>query len=176
MLKERPVYLNILTRETFPKPIPSTISKYYDGRPMITETDLDGVITYANKKFQEFVGYRKQDIVGLPHSIMRHPDMPEGLFYAMWKIIQQKKVWRGYIKSLCRDGSYFWALVYIQPKFDSEGNHIGYVANRRDAYPKSVEQAEEEYKKLQGHEHRYDPYFMTMELYHGDALAHFENR
>ncbi|SFV90885.1 SIGNAL-TRANSDUCTION SENSOR PROTEIN-PAS/PAC domain [hydrothermal vent metagenome] len=176
MAEGRFIYTNVLTRETFKKPKPTSILKHYDGKPMITETDLEGGITYASRRFQDFTGYSKQELVGLPHSIVRHPDMPEGLFYAMWKIIQEKKVWRGYIKSLCRDGSYFWALVYIQPKLDSEGKHIGYVANRKDAYPKSIEQAEKKYAELFGLDHKYDSYFMGMELYHGDDLASFANR
>ena len=176
MAEGRFTYLNIFTRETFPKPKPTSIMKHYDGKPMITETDLEGMITYANKKFQDFTGYSKKELVGLPHSIVRHPDMPEGLYYAMWKIIRQKKVWRGYIKSICRDGSYYWALVYIQPKFDSEGKHIGYIASRRDAYPDVIEEIEKKYAELYGIEHKYDPYFMSMELFHGDELASFADR
>jgi len=176
MADNRQIYFNIFTRDTFHKPVPTSVEKVYDGKPMITETDLEGMVTYANRKFQEFVGYSKEEIIGLPHSIIRHPDMPEGLFYAMWKIIRQKKIWRGYIKSLCRDGSYFWALVYIQPKFDSEGRHIGYIANRRDAYAYMIASTEEKYAQLFGSEHKYDPYFMTMELFHGDELARFQER
>jgi aerotaxis receptor len=148
----------------------------YDGASMISETDAEGIITYANRKFLEFVGYDKKELVGLPHSIIRHPDMPKGLFFSMWKIIKAKKVWRGYIKSVCRDGSYFWALVYIQPKLDSEGNIVGYVASRRDAYPKVIEEIEKKYAELQGPEHMHDEYFLTAELFHGDELATFHGR
>jgi len=169
-------FTNVYTKEVFDKITPIEQEKHYDGSVMITETDPDGIITYANRRFLNFVGFEKKELLGLPHSVVRHPDMPKGLFYAMWKIIKQKKVWRGYIKSLCRDGSYFWALVYIQPKLDSAGNIVGYVANRRDAYPRSIEEVSEQYAKLQGVEHMYDPYFMNMELYHGDDLATFHGR
>jgi len=172
----RTVFYNRYSHEAFSKPVPTDNSKIYDGSVMISETDLEGVITYTNKKFRNFVGYEKREIVGLPHNIIRHPDMPEGLFYAMWKIIRQKKVWRGYVKSLCRDGSHFWALVYIQPKLDAQGKHIGYVANRKNAYASSIEEVEKKYAELLGPEHKYDPYFETMELYHGDELATFVQR
>jgi aerotaxis receptor len=172
----RSFFVNKYTQETFTKPIPTSISKVYDGSAMISETDPEGVITFANRKFLDFVGYEKKELVGLPHSIIRHPDMPKGLFFAMWKIIRAKKVWRGYIKSLCRDGSYFWALVYIQPKLDSEGNLVGYVASRRDAYPKAIEEIEKKYIQLQGVEHMHDEYFLTSELFHGDELATFDAR
>jgi len=172
----RSIFVNKYTQETYDKPEPLEVNKFYDGSAMISETDTDGIITYANRKFLDFVGFTKKEIVGLPHSIIRHPDMPKGLFYGMWKIIKQKKVWRGYIKSLCRDGSYFWALVYIQPKLDSHGNVIGYVANRRDAYPKVIEEIEKKYEELQGIEHMHDEYFLSAELFHGDELATFNSR
>jgi PAS domain S-box-containing protein len=169
-------FINKYTQETFTRPSPTDINKHYDGAAMISETDTEGTITYANRKFLDFVGYSKSELVGLPHSIIRHPDMPKGLFYGMWKIIKSKKVWRGYIKSLCRDGSYFWALVYIQPKLDSEGNLVGYVASRRDAYPRAVEEIEQKYKELQGPEHMHDEFFLSAELFHGDELATFQGR
>ena len=172
----RNIYTNIYTQATFTSPEPKDEEKIYDGSAMITETDLEGIVTFANRKFLQFTGFDKKEFVGLPHSVIRHPDMPKGLFYAMWKIIKQKRVWRGYIKSLCKDGSYFWALVYIQPKLNDKGEVVGYVANRRDAYPRSIEEVSEQYAKLQGVEHMYDPYFMNMELYHGDDLATFHGR
>ncbi|MCF6207161.1 MAG: PAS domain S-box protein [Sulfurovum sp.] len=148
--------------------------KLYDGKPMISETDTQGIITYANKYFLEFNGFTKEELIGLPHSVLRHPDMPKGVFRAMWKIITQKKVWRGYLKNLCKDGSYYWALVYIQPKLDESGKIIGYVANRRDAYPHAIIEVSEKYEALQGDAHKDDPYFMRAELYHGSDMATFE--
>jgi len=167
-------FTNKLTHKVFTQSKPIKIEKIYDGMAMITETDEEGVITYANRNFLEFTGFEKKELIGLSHNVIRHPDMPKGLFYAMWKIIKNKKVWRGYIKSMCRDGSYFWALVYIQPKIDREGNIIGYIANRRDAYPESVKAVESKYSQLQGSEYMYDDYFMQAELFHGDELATFD--
>jgi aerotaxis receptor len=169
-------FTNKYTHEVLTKNTPTGIEKEYDGKPMITETDEDGVITYANRNFLEFTGFEKRELIGLSHNIVRHPDMPKGLFYAMWKIIKNKKIWRGYIKSMCKDGSYFWALVYIQPKLNEKGQITGYVANRRDAYPESIKMAEEKYMQLQGTEHMYDSYFMQTELFHGDELATFDMR
>jgi PAS domain S-box-containing protein len=167
------VFTNIITNEKFVQAKPMTIRKIYDGKSMITETDTKGIITYANRNFLEFNGFKRQELIGLPHSVVRHPDMPKGLFTAMWKIISQKKVWRGYLKSMCRDGSYYWALVYIQPKLDEKGNIIGYVANRRDAYPHAIEEVEKKYDMLKGDEHINDEYFMRAELFHGENMATF---
>ncbi|WP_067330838.1 PAS domain-containing protein [Sulfurovum riftiae] len=170
------VFTNTITGQKYVQPKPSRPEKKYEGGMMITETDLNGIITYANRKFLEFSGFSRRELIGMPHSIMRHPDNPKGVYKAMWEIISQKKVWRGYIKSLCRDGSYYWALVYIQPKLDGMGNIKGYIASRRDAYPSAISEVEKKYQQLQGDEHMDDPYFKRMELHHGEGLATFESR
>jgi len=172
----RKVFTNVITKEKFVQAKPMTIQKIYDGKAMITETDIEGNITYANRHFLAFNGFERRELIGLPHRILRHPEMPKGVFRAMWKIISQKKVWRGYLKNMCRDGSYYWALVYIQPKLDGEGNVIGYVANRRDAYPDAIKEVEEKYQVLNSDEHINDEYFMRAELYHGIAMATFIDR
>jgi len=164
---------NIYTKETLSQAQPIFQEKVYDGGSMITETDPDGIITYANRKFREMTGFTKSELIGAPHCLVRHPEMPAGLFKAMWKIISSKKVWRGYIKSLCKDGSYYWALVYIQPKLDQDGNIIGYASSRRDAYPEAIEEVMKQYARLRGPEHINDEYFMNAELFHGDELATF---
>jgi len=170
------VFTNAITKEKFVQAKPMTINKIYDGKAMITETDPNGIITYANRNFLEFNGFERKELIGLPHSVLRHPDMPKGVYSAMWKIISQKKIWRGYLKNMCRDGSYYWALVYIQPKLDKIGNIIGYVANRRDAYPDAIKEVEEKYNALKDDIYMDDAYFMRAELYHGDAMATFMTR
>jgi len=143
----------------------------YDDSLLITETDVKGIITYANRRFCKVSGYTKEELIGMPHSITRHPDMPEGLFSAMWKIISEKKIWRGYIKSLAKDGGYYWTLMYVQVKLDEDDNIIGYTATRRKAYTAPRLDAEKKYKELQGEEHQNDDYFMRAEFFHGNDLA-----
>ena len=172
----RKVFTNTINGTQYVQPRPKDIEKPYDGELMITETDCNGIITYANRKFLEFTGFKRRELIGMPHNIMRHPDMPKGIYKGMWEIISQKKIWRGYIKSLCKDGSYYWALVYIQPKVDTEGNITGYVASRRDAYPSEIEEIEEKYRLLLADEHMDHPYFKRMELYHGEGIATFQSR
>ena len=176
MKEPRRVFVNQHTRIRIEQPIPTTIEKHYDGKSMITETDIDGVITYASRRFCDMTGYDRKTLVGMPHSIVRHPDMPVGLFRGMWNTILAKQVWRGYIKNLCSDGSYFWALTYIQPKLDNDGNIIGFVASRKDAYPKALEEVQAKYAELQGPEHIDDPYFENFALYLGEDIADFTSR
>jgi len=166
------VITNTLNRNqiVLPKPNNEEII-IYDDSLLITETDTQGVITYANRRFCKISGYSKEELIGMPHSLTRHPDMPEGLFTAMWKIISAKKIWRGYIKSLSREGKYYWSLMYVQAKLGENNEIIGYTATRRKAYISSLEDVKKRYEELQGKEHINDEYFMRAELYHGEELA-----
>ena len=166
------VITNTLTKKqiVIPKPSKEEIHIFEDSL-LITETDTKGIITYANRRFCKISGYSKEELIGMPHYITRHPDMPVGLFHGMWKIISEKKVWRGYVKSLAKGGKYYWTLMYVQVKLDENGNVIGYTATRRKAYDNSVKEAEERYKERQGKQHMNDAYFMSAELFHGDGVA-----
>lgn len=128
-----------------PQPVDEEV--LFDGRSLISETDLRGVITFVNRKFVEMTGYSKEEAVGQPHSMLRHPDMPKAAFGQMWKIIKEGKTWEGYVKNLRKDGKYYWVVVTIVPKKDDEGNIIGYIASRkmpdRDKMPAIIAQYKE---------------------------------
>ena len=129
-----------------PEPIDEEV--VFDGRSLITETDLKGIITFVNRKFVEMTGYSKQEAIGQPHSILRHPDMPKAGFEQMWKLIRDGKVWDGYVKNLRKDGKYYWVDVHIVPKKDENGTIIGYIASRKVTDPKRLESTILQYKKL----------------------------
>jgi len=139
---------NTITKEKIMKGHPIDEEVVFEGGVMITETDTKGIITYANKKFREMTGYTKEELIGSPHSINRHPDMPKGAFRGMWKLISSKKHWRGYVKNLRKDGKFYWVLVYIQPKYNEKNEIIGFVAARKVPYLKPRQEAEELYKEL----------------------------
>jgi PAS domain S-box-containing protein len=103
----------------------------FDGRSLISETDTKGIITFVNRKFIEMTGYSKEEAIGQPHNMLRHPDMPKAAFEEMWKIIKTGKIWDGYVKNLRKDGKYYWVVVHIVPKLDDDGNIIGYIASRK---------------------------------------------
>lgn len=150
---------NTITKEKIFKMLPIDEEVKFDGGVMITETDTKGIITYANRKFREMTGFSREELIGSPHSINRHPDMPKGAFRGMWKIISAKKYWRGYVKNMRKDGKFYWVLVYIQPKLDDQGELIGFIAGRKIPYPESVKEASELYAKLHGDEHIDDEIF-----------------
>lgn len=129
-----------------PEPVDEEVK--FDGRSLISETDLKGIITFVNRKFTEMTGYSKEEAIGQPHSILRHPDMPKAAFEGMWKMIKEGKIWDGYVKNLRKDGKYYWVNVHIVPKKDEEGNIIGYIASRKMVDPQLLRRIEAQYKEL----------------------------
>ncbi len=113
------------------RPTPIDEEVLFDGRSLITETDTKGIITFVNRKFTEMTLYTKEEAVGQPHSILRHPDMPKAAFKEMWDVIQTGKAWEGYVKNLRKDGRYYWVVVNIIPKLDEKGTIVGYIASRK---------------------------------------------
>ena len=80
---------------------------------IISRTDLDGMITYANHTFCEISGYEESELIGKPHSIVRHPDMPSAAFADLWQTIQDKKQWIGVVKNLRKDKGYYWVKAIV---------------------------------------------------------------
>lgn len=130
------------------RPEPRNEEVFFDGRSLISETDTKGIITFVNRKFEEMSGYSKAEVIGVPHSILRHPDMPKAAFAEMWKVIQSGKIWDGYVKNLRKDGKFYWVIVHIVPKFDDAGNIIGYIASRKVPDRIKISQMEKLYKEM----------------------------
>jgi len=80
---------------------------------IISRTDLKGNITYANELFCEISGYEVAELIGKPHNIVRHPDMPRLVFADLWKTIQEKKQWKGVVKNLRKDKGFYWVEAVI---------------------------------------------------------------
>lgn len=80
---------------------------------IISRTDLKGIITYANETFAEISGYSVNELIGKPHNILRHPDMPKSLFKHLWDTIKSGKMWSGYVKNLRKDGGYYWVYAEV---------------------------------------------------------------
>ncbi|MDD2356746.1 MAG: PAS domain S-box protein [Thiovulaceae bacterium] len=121
---------------------------HFEGRAIVSETDTKGVITFANRKFCEISGYEKDELIGKPHNIVRHPDMPRIAFAQMWHDIQAGNTWHGIVKNLRKDGLYYWVETEITPVFDAEGTITGYIAARKPANRKNIEEAQALYKKI----------------------------
>jgi PAS domain S-box-containing protein/diguanylate cyclase (GGDEF)-like protein len=116
-----------------------------DNSSIVSKTDLKGIITYANKMFCDVSGYRKEELIGHAHNIIRHPDMPKSAFKDMWKTIQAKRVWKGMVKNRTKDGGEYIVNATVLPILDRDGKIIEYVAVRHDIT--ELERSKEEIKK-----------------------------
>lgn len=121
---------------------------FFEGRAIVSETDLDGVITFANRRFCEISGYSSQELVGEPHNIIRHPDMPKAAFEQVWKTIQSGTIWHGLVKNLRKDGKYYWVDTEVSPIYDNNGIVKGYMAARKPASRKNIEETAQIYKQM----------------------------
>ncbi|MBS1509043.1 MAG: PAS domain S-box protein [Bacteroidetes bacterium] len=101
-----------------------------DLTSILSETDLRGVITYANAKFCEVAKYKAGELIGKPQSIVRHPDMPKELFRLMWETIRQGHVFSGIIKNKAKDGTAYWVDATIVPIKDRDGKVMKYIGAR----------------------------------------------
>ena len=101
-----------------------------EGRLIVSRTDLAGVITHANDAFVEMSGYSREELIGAPHHILRHPDMPKIAFKGLWDDIAAGKKWHGYVKNLRKDGAYYWVYATAVPNLRN-GVIVGYTSVRR---------------------------------------------
>ncbi len=96
---------------------------------IISRTDLKGVITYVNETFADISGYESDELIGKPHNVVRHPDMPKSAFADVWKTIEEGKVWSGYIKNMRKDRGYYWVHAEVSGVY-KEGKLIEYKSLR----------------------------------------------
>lgn len=103
---------------------------YPEGRLIVSRTDTNGMITHANDSFVEMSGYEREELIGAPHNILRHPEMPAAAFKSLWADAQAGQKWHGYVKNLCKDGSYYWVYATVVPNIRN-GIVVGYTSVRR---------------------------------------------
>jgi aerotaxis receptor len=120
----------------------------FEGRAVISQTDLKGVITFANRQFCDVSGYKVDELVGQPHNIVRHPDMPRGVFEKMWENIKSGQAWHGLVKNLRKDGLYYWIEMEIFPIKNDEDKLTGYISTSKSASASSIQEHVELYKNM----------------------------
>lgn len=118
-------------------------------RYIVSKTDQYGVITYANQYFAKICGYDIDELLGLPHSIIRHPDMPKVIFKLMWERIQSNKNIVAIIKNLAKDGRHYWVMTDFETKIDPNTKQpIQYTAYRKAAPKDAVDKISALYAEL----------------------------
>jgi PAS domain S-box-containing protein len=108
---------------------------------IVSKTDLKARITYANRTFCKVAGYSEKELIGAPHSIVRHPDMPRAVFKFMWDRILEGHEIFAYVKNMTKTGDHYWVFAHITPSHDMAGHLFGFHSNRRAPDPRVVKEA-----------------------------------
>lgn len=147
-----------------PSHVREVTMKYYDGRQrtvtvtnvetsfptgrlVISHSDAFGIITHVNRFLTEISGYKESEMIGQPHCLLRHPDMPPTIFKEMWEILKKGHIWQGAIKNLRKDGGFYWVDAVVTPN-TRRGELIGYVSVRRELSREKRKECEELYPTL----------------------------
>ncbi len=108
------------------------IERTFDDNDLIvSKTDLKGRVTYANPTFLHVAGFTEQEILGEPHSVVRHPDMPRSMFKFLWDTIEAGTEVFAYVINRARNGDHYWVYAHVTPSYDLTGKMIGYHSTRR---------------------------------------------
>lgn len=111
---------------------PTGKERFFDPDEIIvSKTDPKGRVTYANDVFMRLAGYREKELLGQPHSLIRHPDMPRCVFKLLWDTLEAKEEIFAYVVNMSKNGDHYWVLAHVTPSFDEAGNILSYHSNRR---------------------------------------------
>ncbi|MCP8898650.1 methyl-accepting chemotaxis protein [Gilvimarinus xylanilyticus] len=117
------------------------------GEEIVSATDLNSKITFCNPTFVAISGFEEKELIGQPHNILRHPDMPSETFGMLWGAIKQGKPWMGVVKNRCKNGDHYWVDAYVTPVGEN-GRTTGYESVRVQAERALVQRAEQAYARL----------------------------
>jgi PAS domain S-box-containing protein len=122
---------------------------------IVTKTDLKGHITYANEVFCQVSAMPEADLLGKPHNVIRHPEMPRTVFSLLWDTVASGDEIFAYVVNLAGDGAHYWVLAHVTPSYDPAGRLIGYHSNRRKPAPAAVRALQPLYRSLLDEERRH---------------------
>lgn len=122
-----------------------------DGKLIVSRTDTEGRITHANPAFVDMSGYAREELIGEPHCILRHPDMPAAAYRDLWQTVQRGEKWQGYVKNLRKDGAYYWVYATVIPNI-RDGQVVGYTSVRRKPARAQIERCIAAYAALRAEE------------------------
>ena len=122
---------------------------------IVSKTDNAGRITYANDVFLKVALYKEREVLGQPHSLVRHPDMPRCVFKLLWDTIQDGREIFAYVKNMAKNGDYYWVFAHVTPSFGGGDQVIGFHSNRRSPRREAIAKIEPIYKALLAEENRH---------------------
>jgi PAS domain S-box-containing protein len=136
---------------------PTGVARPFEDEEMIvSKTDLKGRITYANQIFIRISQYTLPELLGAPHSLIRHPDMPRCVFKLLWDTLEAKKEIFAYVLNLAKSGDHYWVFAHVTPSYDNEGRVVGYHSNRRKPDSHQIEAVKGLYGQLLAEEQRHE--------------------
>lgn len=106
--------------------------KVFDENVISSSTDSKGIIKYVSQAFCDIAGYEKDELIGQPHNVVRHPEMPSSTFEDLWSTVKSGQTWMGEVKNIRRDGTFYWVKAVIEPNYNSKGEIIGFTSIRQD--------------------------------------------
>ena len=122
---------------------------------IVSKTDETGRITYANDIFLKVALYHEHEVLGQPHSLVRHPDMPRCVFKLLWDTIQDGREIFAYVKNMAKNGDYYWVFAHVTPSFGGGDKVIGFHSNRRSPRRDAITKIEPIYNQLLAEENRH---------------------
>lgn len=122
---------------------------------IVSKTNPKGRITYGNQIFIEFSGYKEKELLGQPHKMIRHPDMPKAVFRLLWDTLQQGNEFFGYVKNQCKNGQFYWTFAHVTPSYDTNNKLLGYYSVRRCPKRSSIETMESLYRQMRDEEKKH---------------------
>jgi len=144
--------------------VPSGVERFFpEDEIIVSKTDLKGHITYANQTFLDIAGYTEEELLGKPHSIIRHPDMPRCVFKLLWDTLGARREIFAYVKNMAKNGDHYWVFAHVTPTFDERNQVIGYHSSRRVPDRPQVELFEGVYRHLLEEERRHGDWRAGME-------------
>ena len=114
---------------------------------LVSQTNEKGIITFASDDFCEIAVYSVEELIGKPHNIVRHPDMPKEAFKSLWETVKSGKIWTGYVKNATKNGDFYWVFATVYPTIIDNGEK-GFISCRRKASKEEIEIASNLYKTM----------------------------
>jgi len=128
-------------------PVTSNEIELRDTSSIVSKTDLKGIITYVNQDFINISGFSREDVLGVNHNVVRHPDMPPAAFQDLWDTVKTGKSWNGIVKNRCKNGDFYWVSANVTPLREN-GAVVGYISVRSKASREQITAADSLYRKM----------------------------
>ncbi|MCP5143650.1 MAG: PAS domain-containing protein [Gammaproteobacteria bacterium] len=143
---------------------------------IVSKTDPQGKITYANRVFLRVAGYDERELLGVQHNIIRHPEMPRCVFRFLWDTIGAKREIFAYVLNLCKNGDHYWVFAHVTPSLNDAGEIIGYHSSRRVPERRAIDAIAPVYKSLHAEERKHSSPRQGLEASTGMLLDYLGQR